>query len=293
MYKERDNVLKMLNSISLYIRRAWDHTMPLEWKIPERVIYDHEILYIKEGEIFFDCKSGRLEGKPGDIFFIPPFMAHSIMAKGSRPVRQPHIHFDFFYSEDSETLDIPLAMPKKTIGSRENITHPLLQLPVKISLKDPVMIENLMMEIISEQESQKPLSILKKKALLFEILYILLNRNYFELEKEKEKVFEKVKLTNEYIRKNVGRNLTTEEIADEMGYSKNYFVSVYKEIYGMSPIKYHENIRISKAKQLLHITGMSITAISMEMGFDSVYSFSRYFKRLTKTSPQQCRQRLI
>lgn len=287
-----ENIIQILNQMSVYVRRAWDHTMPLNWEISKRYIYDFEILFIKEGEVIITIKDKIYEGKAGDVFFFRPLVVHSIKSIGSTKVRQPHIHFDFCFDKDSIDLEVPLSMPASPKNyAREDITkNSLLNIDDKITFKNPYRIDKLITDLVLEHQSLNPLSILRKKSLMFELLYLLFNNSKFEDNKDSESIFAIVKNANIYIQENSDKNITTEDIAEKMGYSKNYFVKLYKDFYGMTPIRYHENNRLEKAKSLIHSTNMTFTEIAYELGFENVYTFSRYFKRLTKMSPKSFRE---
>lgn len=69
-----------------------------------------------------------------------------------------------------------------------------------------------------------------------------------------------------------------------MGYSR--FRKAFKEITGQSPNQYHLNLRLGKAKELLINTNLSINEISFKTGFDSVFYFSKLFKKKNDVSPK-------
>ena len=130
-----ESVEKLLNGMSIYVRRAWDAKMPIGWEIPPRYIFDYELLYVKEGRLLITIDNQPFEGEEGDLFFIPPGKIHYIKSVGNEKVRQPHIHFDFYYDDKSKDLEIPLTMPKKEQFVREDILTEALQIPYKMTLK--------------------------------------------------------------------------------------------------------------------------------------------------------------
>ena len=287
-----DDLEKFLNGVSVYVRRVRDDKMPLNWEIPPRYIFDYEFLYVKEGTVHITVEDTLYEGNVGDLFFFPPGKIHSIKSVGKECVRQPHIHFDFFYDEDSERLEIPLKMPteeeKKNSRIREDIAlkNALLQIPNKMTLKNPYQIENIFQNIFIESFNENPFSVFRKKALLCELLYLVFN--YRTLNKEshcKDGTLKVVQNANVFMRKNCDRALTMGEISRAVGYSTNYFSELYKSVFKISPLKYHEKLRAEKAKSLLLSTTLSVSEIAEWLGFDSLYSFSRFFKRCVGVSP--------
>ena len=283
---------KLLMEMSIYVRRAWDAKMPAGWSIPPRVIYDYEILYIKGGGVKITADGKEYDGGVGDLFFCPPGVVHSIQSVGQECVRQPHIHFDFYYDDRSEALDIPVEMPKTFDHMRADITktYELLQVPYKMVFKNPYEIEKLIQNIILENGSTNPFGILRQKALMFELLYLIFN--YRHINKDtygKDNTLKIVQEANAFMQKNCDRALTTEEIASSVGYSTNYFVELYKGVCFISPIKYHEKLRVEKAKNMLLATTLSVSEIAEWIGFDNLYSFSRFFKRIVGCAPSEFR----
>ena len=72
-----------------------------------------------------------------------------------------------------------------------------------------------------------------------------------------------------------------------MGYSK--FRKLFKSTYGISPNQYHLNLRLDKAKDLLTTSNLSITEVADQTGFDSIFYFSKVFKKKTGHSPKTFR----
>ena len=288
-----DKIQKILSGMSVYVRRAWDAKMPIGWELPERYIYDFELLYVKEGSIEVLTEGKRFIGTAGELFFFVPGQIHSIKSIGTERVRQPHIHFDFYYDELSESLESPIKMPQTDAFMRKNVLreNPLLNVPRQLSFKDPYSIDNLIQKIIVESANKNPLSIIRCKSLMFELLYLIFNNKFIGKENNcvKGNALDVVENANGFMQRNCDRAITTAEVAKHVGYSTNYFVTIYKSVSGISPMAYHEKLRIEKAKNFILTTNLSMSEVADELGFDNLYSFSRYFKRLTGYSPLEYR----
>ena len=72
-----------------------------------------------------------------------------------------------------------------------------------------------------------------------------------------------------------------------MGYSK--FRKAFKQSTGESPNQYHLNLRLNRAKDLLTSTALNINEVAMQTGFDSVFYFSKLFKKKNGVSPKYYR----
>ncbi|WP_436491586.1 helix-turn-helix domain-containing protein [Chitinophaga sp. ARDCPP14] len=73
-----------------------------------------------------------------------------------------------------------------------------------------------------------------------------------------------------------------------MGYSA--FRKNFKAVTGLSPNQYHLNLRIERAKELLESTLLNVEEIADQTGFDSIYYFSRIFKKKVGLSPNTYRK---
>jgi len=67
--------------------------------------------------------------------------------------------------------------------------------------------------------------------------------------------------------------------------SQAHFIRSFKRAFGETPHKYLQRRRIERAMELLRETDLMVTAISLEVGFQSLGSFSSAFKELVGESP--------
>lgn len=74
-----------------------------------------------------------------------------------------------------------------------------------------------------------------------------------------------------------------------MGYSK--FRKAFKQSTGESPNQYHLNLRLNRAKSLLSTTALSINEVAVQTGFESLFYFSKLFKKKNGVSPRTYRLR--
>lgn len=87
-------------------------------------------------------------------------------------------------------------------------------------------------------------------------------------------------------------NLTIEKVATELGVSERSLRrqlsqcdTSYKQIV--------DDLRESKARELLAVKGLPISTIAYDLGFSDPSNFSRTFKRWTQCSPQEYREDLL
>ncbi len=86
------------------------------------------------------------------------------------------------------------------------------------------------------------------------------------------------------------RNWTIEEMAKSVGLSKSRFYTVYKGIYGNTPIDDIIHSRIHRAKEMLCNRSYSISQIAEELGYNNITHFMRQFKKITGETPNEYRK---
>lgn len=88
-----------------------------------------------------------------------------------------------------------------------------------------------------------------------------------------------------HILQNAGETIDTQQLSSDLGISYSAFRSHFKQITGLPPGQYQIQIRLNKARRLLRNSTLSIQEISEQLGFESIYYFSRLFKKKTGHSP--------
>ncbi len=81
--------------------------------------------------------------------------------------------------------------------------------------------------------------------------------------------------------------ITNDRLAAACGISTIYFRKIFERVYEISPIKYLNNFRMEKAKSMLLSDIESITLVAQNVGYNSIYHFSKMFKIHTGMSPSE------
>lgn len=92
-----------------------------------------------------------------------------------------------------------------------------------------------------------------------------------------------------YIQNHYSLSLTVEEISDYVGVNRSYLSSLFKKYTGLSPIKYLQNFRITRAEHMLRVTDLSIESIALSCGYQSAEAFHKIFRQLVGMSPKSFR----
>jgi AraC family transcriptional activator of pobA len=83
---------------------------------------------------------------------------------------------------------------------------------------------------------------------------------------------------------------TVQYVAETLNMSPNYLTGLLKVLTGKSTQQHIHDKLIERAKEKLSITGLSVSEIAYELGFEHPQSFSKLFKSKTKFSPIEFRE---
>jgi AraC-like DNA-binding protein len=79
------------------------------------------------------------------------------------------------------------------------------------------------------------------------------------------------------------------DMARAAGLSRAHFSREFKQAFGVSPHAYLLTRRLERAATLLRVTDRSVAAICMDVGLQSVGSFTTSFKRMFAKTPTEYR----
>ena len=94
----------------------------------------------------------------------------------------------------------------------------------------------------------------------------------------------------DYLDNHYSERITLDDLANQFYVDKYYLTKIFKEQFGQSVNTYLANIRITKAKQLLRFSNMTVEEIGYEVGIGAPAYFSRVFKNIEGISPKQFRE---
>jgi AraC-like DNA-binding protein len=113
-------------------------------------------------------------------------------------------------------------------------------------------------------------------------------------------LFRRLQLAREYMYSSTGEPISLEDVAKESNLSRYHLHRAFTRVFQQTPHAYLTALRLERAQTLLK-RGGSVTETCMEVGFSSVASFSRLFRRhhgphailSAKLRPERVRPRFI
>lgn len=93
-----------------------------------------------------------------------------------------------------------------------------------------------------------------------------------------------------YIEKHLEQELSLEEIAGALHYSRYYVARAFKENTGMTLHRYIQDRRLKEAAGKLAQTGEPILEVAFSAGYGSQQAFTQAFRRAYQCTPQEYRR---
>ena len=100
----------------------------------------------------------------------------------------------------------------------------------------------------------------------------------------------RIEIVLNYINDNYHRTVPLDELASLVNISQSHFSQFFKKVTGSNFVSYVNDIRISRACELLSGSDKQIIKICFECGFNNVSNFNRQFLRRKSMSPQKYRK---
>lgn len=93
-----------------------------------------------------------------------------------------------------------------------------------------------------------------------------------------------------FIRNHLADDLSQTRLSDLVNLNPSYLSRLYKQYTGKNLIDYINEQRITRAKALLRQGNIKVFEIAAEVGYESQQSFTRFFKNIVGTTPQDYKE---
>ena len=285
-----------LAHISPFVRVAMDSIVELPWVIRERVIWDYELLYVMEGHLAVTIEQTEYLGLPGDLFLFKPNQRQSIQAIGSQRIRQPHVHFDLHMLPDRHEVSVSFKNSHEMNDSekrwfrQDELSSPPYALPNHFRPRNPSQLERLLFELIREHETKPPFYELRIKSCLLDMLALLMREQYWGSQMKTGEQTEVLMEIRDDLELHVNRNVKLDELSSRYHFSKFHLIHLFKQLFQITPIQYHQKIRMERAKNLIKYSNATLSDIAETLGFTNIQTFSRAFKTSEGKSPSEYRR---
>ncbi len=96
---------------------------------------------------------------------------------------------------------------------------------------------------------------------------------------------EKINLAREILLDHIGEPLTIRELSRKVAINECYLKKGFKELFGTTIFDFYQSQRMEHARYLLYEKGLSVTEVSIMLGYSSISHFSTAFKKHTGLKP--------
>lgn len=266
----------------IYLYQIGDLYCQKGYEVPEHIQICHEISCVVSGLGTFYADGKAYPIKAGDLFISPVGTRHMIRSSRSMPLR-------FYYCgltvrEDFENGDYTRL---------EKFFSKAKEYPLSTDRDSSIrqVFTMLFHEFIINDLSSKLLIKTELNQLL------LLTRRCYEKGATVQRKMQQNQNFREhivydiinYVDNNIFGIHRLTDISTQIGYSYSYVTQTFTSIMGISLESYYQEKRFEKAAELLKAFG-NVTQVSEAMGFDSVQSFSRFFKKYGGVPPSKYAQ---
>lgn len=235
--------------------------------IRESGLISHQLLYTTGGEGVLNVGGVSYVQKKGSLFYLPPTLPHE------------------YYPKDNSWTTCWVvfrgAFAKQLLGELG------FSGAACVSDADTDKLDMLFKRLLAA--ANEPVAHERSSALLYELI-LLAREQLFVPSRERTGADSLIKPALDMMEAEYMRDITLAELAESAGVTPQHFCRVFKARLGSRPLEYLARLRISKAKQLLVDTDMTIAEIAAAVGYSDQTYFGVVFKRYEGMSPSGFRR---
>jgi AraC family transcriptional regulator len=109
----------------------------------------------------------------------------------------------------------------------------------------------------------------------------VVNCKFLANEADREKIIK----AREILIQQIGEPITIKELSRKVAINECYLKKGFKELFGTTVFDFYQSQRMEHAKYLLYEKGLSVTEVSLLLGYSSISHFSTAFKKHTGLKP--------
>ena len=274
-----------LHTVNPYIRVALHSVLKKGCVIKRRIIFDYELVYIEDGGMLFHFDGIAYPCGKGQFLLIRPGIPHSFDCR-EQTLRQPHIHFDMIYTSDSKKTpisfkDLPAMSSAEKALIRPDLFGDFPRTPFVFfeNAEQALALFYRVIDCVSAGQA------LEAKGLLTTLLATLIRDNFASCLNHEESSWSIARQLKDFIDATHGVGIGLDALEKQFSYSKFHLERQFQKEYGISLIAYVNKKRLMLAQVLLK--SKSVSHVAEEIGFSSIYAFSRAFKNRFGISPSE------
>ncbi|MDR2131324.1 MAG: AraC family transcriptional regulator [Odoribacteraceae bacterium] len=236
-----------------------------------RVLHEYQLLYISGGQGFFSSAKvrGQKIGK-GNLLLLIPGEWHSYHPSPETGWNEYYIGFE------GKLID---NLFEKNILPRESTV-------IEVGFNDDLVKHYQQAIEVAKAGKRATQQYLSGIVMYLIGMVCYISKNNFL---EPGQIERKIVQAKVIMQENLYKDIDPEILAGDLNLSYSWFRKEFKNYTGYAPAKYFQELKISKAKELLLSTSQSVKEISLLLGYGSTGYFSILFKKCTGYTPLEYR----
>ncbi|SMO71591.1 AraC family transcriptional regulator [Solitalea koreensis] len=229
---------------------------------------DYILIYCLNGKGHYTCEQGSFTVKPNQFILLTPHQFHCYQSDIDDPWTIYWVHFT---GKNIEDLKADLNLDRFSIPTDLPYNEKTIELWQEMysSILDGFSTDNMNYANLS----------------LYRFISFFLFPTKAKYTIKESKKVDPLEQSITFMKTNIHRRLSAEEIAKEFNFSASHYSALFKKKTGLSPIDFFIRIKIRYACQLLTQSNLIVKEVAEKIGYDDPYNFSRIFKKITGSSP--------
>lgn len=235
------------------------------WIHSERVINSYELIVVTRGELYISEGEHDFSLRANDYILLHPDTVHAGTRVSEKAIEFYWLHF--MLEADNGGFPPPPDLVNRIIA------------PCSGTLVNPsIVVQN------ARQLIQCSGSVGYPDDTVDHLMYVLLSELLVQRERQAplnafaQRIYE-------YVRSYSHKPLTVTDVADAFGYHPDHLSRVLKNCYGMTLKRVIAKQRIDRARLLLQTTDLTVSQISIQLGYSDPNLFEKFFRYHTGVTP--------
>ncbi|MDF2645389.1 MAG: hypothetical protein K0Q73_1194 [Paenibacillus sp.] len=248
-------------------------TLPVDGEPEEEVSDAHVLLLVTEGQGAIQANGVQFRLIRGDSLMIQPGTRIKIRFDGGERLRFYILTFDIYKVEERGGID-----------KAESYCVSGFPDYGELFVESFYRLEDFMKELYLHRSSLDEQEQFVNQFRFQQLIYFILEQKRYQEQKADPRLA--VERTIQHLQHHYHETITVEQLAQMAGISRRWYTTLFKQLTGKNPIDYLNEIRIRRAKELLHFAENSLYDIARRVGFQDEHYFSRRFRQTVGMSPR-------
>ena len=249
------------------------------------------IFYVVEGEAILHLPKEEVRLKPKHMYIIPAYTIHSYECHGMFRLYYLHMYEGLKKEMNlQETYELPTEVAAGN-GVEELFEYLSKQQPdARLPEPDPKSYDT-SAQTSDYVERYRNMALWEKMELRGAMLMIM---SHF-IREAKPRIWtsdERMKRVLKHIHEHIVDEITIEDLANVACITKTYFIRLFKQEFGLSPVQYINRKKVERAQLLLFTTDKSVKEVAYMLGINDHSYFIRLFRKVAGITPQDYRRQI-